>query len=80
MPTRLGEEISDSDNISKKFATKLSEQIDLPILLVDEKRTTRAADSLLAIAGIDRKTRNNIDDAVAAKLILETALNKIKRA
>jgi RNase H-fold protein (predicted Holliday junction resolvase) len=32
------------------------------------------------IAGFDRKTRNNIDDAVAAKLILESALLKIKNS
>lgn len=78
VPLRTGEDINSSDSESKKFANKLSKKLSLPIFLIDERRTTKAADSLLLIAGYNRKDRNNMDDAVAAKLILESALIRIK--
>jgi putative holliday junction resolvase len=63
------------DNIMK-FAQKLN-SIGFPVMLIDERRTTKAADMLLLNAGFNRKDRNEMDDAVAANLILESCLKKL---
>lgn len=63
---------------AKNFATSLSVFTKLPVYLQDERRTSKAADSLLRIAGFNRKDRNSMDDSIAASLILESALAGLK--
>ncbi|MDX1923642.1 MAG: Holliday junction resolvase RuvX, partial [Rickettsiaceae bacterium] len=62
----------------KVFSEKLDSFFNLPLYLQEERRTTKAADSLLKIAGFNRKTRNEVDDSVAACLILDSVLQKIE--
>ncbi len=59
----------------EKFATNLSQIINIDILLQDERFTSKIADNLLQTSGIKRKRRNEIDDAIAASIILESVLN-----
>lgn len=63
---------------AKAFAAKLLQYTKLPIYMQDERRTSKAADSLLMIAGFNRKQRNNMDDSIAASLILESAMQALK--
>jgi len=60
----------------EKFAQKLFGLCELPILLQDERLTTRAASNALKILGLNRKLRDSRDDQVAACMILETALER----
>ena len=63
----------------RKFASILSNVTNLSIFLQDERLTTRAADNFLKSFGMNRKLRNSNDDLVAASMILETALDSIKK-
>ncbi|MDX1917511.1 MAG: Holliday junction resolvase RuvX [Rickettsiaceae bacterium] len=62
----------------KNFAQKILSCTNLPIFLQEERRTTLAADSLLKIAGFNRKERSTRDDTIAACLILESVLGRIE--
>ncbi len=77
LPVNMDGSHGDSAIRVKKFAEKLGVKTGIPIYLQDERRTSKAADSLLMIAGYNRKQRNSMDDSIAASLILETALNRL---
>ena len=78
VPLSNGAIYGDSAVRAKNFAIKLSKVSQIPVFLQDERRTSKAADSLLILAGYKRKERNAIDDSVAASLILESAIAKMK--
>ncbi len=61
----------------QKFAEKIA-SANIPILLQDERLTSRAAHSLLRQHNFKRSKRDAMDDAVAACLILDTALDLIR--
>lgn len=63
----------------KKFADKLASRVVLPVFLQDERFSSKAADNMLKILGLNRKERNNSDDLLAAGIILETSLLSIKK-
>ena len=68
---------------STKFIQKLADQIvkelKLDVYFVDEKLTTSEANSILKDAGMNRKKRNEIDDMLSAKLILDNFLHDVVR-
>lgn len=78
LPVHIDGAENDSTKKVREFAPLLHEYFKLPIFFQEERRTSRAADSLLQIAGFSRKERNNQDDSVAATLILESTLAKLK--
>lgn len=57
---------------AKRFARQLNGRFRLPVHLIDERLTTRAAWEALGLDAVREQTRV---DAYAAKLILETWLN-----
>ena len=61
------------------LAEKITQRINLPIFLQDERLTSKTADSLLKSVGYKRKQRNKVDDLAAASLILETVLDSRDR-
>lgn len=78
LPVHIDGTENDSTKKVREFSILLHEYFKLPIYFQEERRTSRAADSLLQIAGFSRKERNNQDDSVAATLILESTLAKLK--
>lgn len=62
----------------KSFVNMLSCESNLPIFLQDERMTSSAANSLLKESGMSRKDRAKIDDQVAASMILESTLIKLR--
>jgi len=50
----------------------------VPIYMQDERMTSMAANSLLKSIGMNRKDRHQMDDQVAACMILESVLEGIK--
>ena len=60
------------------FAKKLAMQCDMPIYMQDERMTSSAANSLLKSIGMNRKDRHQMDDQVAACLILESVLDNLR--
>lgn len=79
LPVHMDGTHSDQTKIVINFAEKLALKINLPIFLQDERLTSRAADSLLKMMGLNRKQRNERDDLASASLILETVLEGVRR-
>jgi len=63
----------------EKFTEKLAKRTHLAIFMQDERLTSKAADNMLKIFGLNRKTRNANDDLAAASMILETTLESCKK-
>jgi len=63
---------------SRAFARNLNQLCPIPILLWDERLTTAAAERLLISADASRKRRSEVIDKMAATLILQGALDRMK--
>lgn len=74
LPLNLQGEFTKSTESALAFAKSLSGVIDVPVLLVDERMSTRAAQAQLYASGKNSKSSKGIIDAAAATLILESAL------
>ena len=57
----------------------VSKHTPLPVLLWDERLTTAAAERSLIEADASRRRRAAVIDKVAATLILQSALDRLKR-
>jgi putative Holliday junction resolvase len=74
LPLNLQGEFTKSTESALAFAKQLADAVDVPVLLVDERMSTRAAQSQLHASGKNTKSSKGIIDAAAATLILESAL------
>lgn len=63
----------------RDFGAWLTEQTGLPVVYIDERCTTAAAESYLLDAGLTKKRRKDRLDRVAAQLILQTYLESNAR-
>jgi len=64
---------------TRAFARNLGRATSLPILYWDERLTTAAAERMLIAADASRKRRAEVIDKVAATLILQSALDRLRR-
>jgi putative Holliday junction resolvase len=62
----------------RNFSEKLALLCEQPIYLQDERMTSSAANSLLKGMGMSRKDRHQIDDQVAACMILESVFDNLR--
>jgi putative Holliday junction resolvase len=60
---------------SRSFISNISKDIDIPILLWDERLSTIAAEKSLIEADISRKKRSKVIDKIAANIILQSFLD-----
>jgi putative Holliday junction resolvase len=65
--------------LCRDFAQKLEQELGMPVVLWDERRTTVEAHQILSDHNYHGKKRKNTVDAVAASLILEGYLGFRKR-
>jgi len=63
-------------DLADRFARSLEGRFGLPVMRVDERFTTKAADASLRAAGVRGATRAEQRDAVAAQLILQSWLDE----
>ena len=63
---------------TRDFAKNFSNIVDLPITFWDERLTTVAAERSLLSADLSRKKRRQVIDSVAAVLILQNLLDRLK--
>jgi len=63
---------------TRSFARNLNQRSPIPILLWDERMTTQAATRLLIEADSSRKRRAEVVDKMAATLILQGALDRMR--
>ena len=63
---------------TRDFAKNFSKHVNLPITFWDERLTTVAAEKSLLSADLSRKKRRQVIDSVAAVLILQNMLDRLK--
>ena len=63
---------------TRDFAKNFSKHVNLPITFWDERLTTVAAERSLLSADLSRKKRRRVIDSVAAVLILQNMLDRLK--
>ncbi|HEX2154413.1 MAG TPA: Holliday junction resolvase RuvX [Acidimicrobiia bacterium] len=73
--TETGDEGA-SARIARNLAAELSERTGLPVTAVDERYTTRMADSMMVEAGVKRRRRRGTVDKVAAAVLLRGYLDR----
>lgn len=78
LPINVAGEETEQSVIVRKFAKRLDAAFNLPMMLYDERFTSKMANNLLKMQGFNRRERNEGDDKIAASLLLESFLNVIK--
>ena len=64
--------------IVRAFADLLRERLEIPVAMIDERMTTMAASRYLNETDTRGKKRKTVIDALAAELILQSALDRLK--
>lgn len=59
----------------REFTAKLAGRLDIPVLFVDERLTSKQAERLMIEGGASRESRREKIDKVAAALLLQSALD-----
>jgi putative Holliday junction resolvase len=75
LPLRLDGSEGESARLARKLAERLHAATGLPVVLWDERLTTRAAERALAEAGARGARRKRAVDSVAAALLLQSYLD-----
>ena len=80
LPINLDGSIGPRAQASRAFARLIGPLAEVPVLMWDERLTTAAAERLLIEADASRKRRAEVIDKMAATLILQGALDRMRRA
>ena len=75
LPRRLDGSPNEQTPLVERFARALGEAVQLPVVLQDERLTSREAESRLAIREKDWRKRKALIDAAAAAVILQDYLD-----
>ena len=73
-PKNMNGTLGPRAQLCEEFARLLGEQVDVPIVLWDERSTTVSAHNYLNVTNTRGKKRKAVVDAVAAVIILESYL------
>jgi len=79
LPVRLDGSHGRRAQATRAYAANLARLTPLPLLLWDERLSTVAAERTLLAADASRRRRAEVIDKVAATLILQGALDRLKR-
>lgn len=74
LPLNMDDTESELSHLARKFARRLHGRFNLPVFMVDERLTSRAARELLAEIGDRRKGKLPSLDSTAAVLMVESWL------
>lgn len=74
LPLRLDGSRGDAASRVEAFARRMQERVPVPVLLRDERLTSRAADEWLRDQGADERRRRRDSDQTAAAIILQDYL------
>lgn len=78
LPLGLRGNETEQTKATKEFACDLKKAIDIPIILEDERLTTRLALDSMRMRKTSRDKRREKVDSIAAQLILQGYLEKVK--
>lgn len=76
LPKNMNNTIGERGEMVLRFKEKLETSINLPIVLEDERLTTKVAESILISADVSRKKRKKVIDKMAANVILQSYLDR----
>ncbi len=79
LPLKMNGEEGDSVKMVKEFAAELEKHSELPIVFMDERLSTVSAERILIESNMRREKRKNVIDQVAAEIILQNYLDKLKK-
>ena len=75
LPKNMNNTIGERGEMVLSFKEKLEESISLPVILEDERLTTKVAENILITADVSRKKRKKVIDKMAANVILQSYLD-----
>ena len=78
-PKNMNNTIGPKGELSLDFKSKLEKIIEVPIVLQDERLSTKSALDTLIQGNVSRKDRKKVVDSVAATIILHTYLDRRER-
>jgi putative Holliday junction resolvase len=78
LPKNMNNTLGERANITTEYAKLLEENINIPVILFDERLTSVISNSILIEADMSRKKRKKKVDSVASQIILQDYLNKEK--
>ncbi len=79
LPLHMDGSRGEAVHMVESFTNKLKELTGLPVTLVDERLSSRAAERTLISGGVRRRKRKGVQDMLAAVLILELYLASAAR-
>ena len=71
--------MNDLNKILTDFKDRLTVELNIPIIMEDERLTSIISNNVLISANVSRKKRKKKVDGMAAVLILQSYLNKLER-
>ena len=77
-PKMMNNDIGERAQISRDFKVILEEEFSLPVILIDERLTSLAANKQLISQDVSRKKRKKVIDQLAAVHILQTFLDQAR--
>lgn len=78
LPKNMNNTCGEATERTMNFKNLLNQNINIKVELQDERLTTKEADSYMIQAGVSRKKRKKKIDSLAANIILQTYLDKIR--
>ena len=75
-PKNMNNTIGPKGELSLDFQKKLLKELDIPVVLQDERLTTKSAHDILIEGNMSRKNRKKVVDSMAASIILQSYLDK----
>jgi putative holliday junction resolvase len=78
-PLKLDGSRGKAVELAEELAHRLEQRTGLPVIMVDERLTSGSVEKILISGGTSRKKRRAVRDKLAAALILETYLARMKR-
>lgn len=75
-PKNMNGTIGPKGELSESFKKKLEEELNIPVILQDERLTTKSATDMLIEGNVSRKKRKEVIDSVAATIILQSYLDR----
>jgi putative holliday junction resolvase len=77
-PKNMNNTVGPRGEASKAYGNMLEKQLNIPIVLWDERLSTMAAERVLLEADVSRKKRKKVIDKMAASMILQGYLDSQK--
>lgn len=74
-PKHMNGDIGDRAKLCEEFKKMIEEKINIEVILIDERWTTKLAENRLLEADISRKKRKKVIDKMAAVVILQNYLD-----